>query len=106
MNDGVRRYCSQLKAGAAELSVDSQSPGTVALLLRLVKASAFPYVEEALSVPVGQITLLGRAQRAHIHNLPEVLLAPGSVCVVTAQPVSLPSSPAPTPALSSRLPFL
>lgn len=44
--------CSQLKAGAAELSVGSQSPGTVALLLGAVKAAAFPHVQELLSVPV------------------------------------------------------
>lgn len=107
VNDGVWRYCLQLKAGAAELSVGSQGPGAVALLLRSVKAAHSPvHRKHYLSQLVSALTLLGRPQRTHIHKLPEVLLALGSVCVVTAQPISLPSSPAPAPAFSSRLQFL
>lgn len=71
----------QLKAGAAELSVGSQGPGAVALLLRSVKAAHSPvHRKHYLSLLVSALTLLGRPQRTHIHKLPEVLLALG-LCV-------------------------
>lgn len=81
VNDGVWRYCSQLRAGAAELFVGSQSPGAVALLLRSVKAAASPCAREALSAPLDVGIDSAGMGTAHIHKLPELLLAPGSVSV-------------------------
>lgn len=71
----------QLKPGAAGLSVGSQSPGAVALLLRSVKAAAFPCAQEALSAPLDVGIDSAGMGAAHIHKLPELLLAPGSVSV-------------------------